>query len=567
MIAETRVLVEIAEIFFVATIAGLALNKLKQPVILAYILTGLLLGPQVLGLVKEYELISFLSEIGVIALLFTLGLEFSFDKFKQVRRVALFAGSLQILLTIFIVAILSKLIGFNLAQSILLGSIVALSSTVIVLKSLTESAQLDSLHGRIIMGILIIQDLSLIPIMIILPNLGFESAIMFKLLGIAVLKATVFLGLAIFLSLKVAPKFMNLVASVSREVLMLFSIAVAIGMALIASYFGISLALGAFIAGLALSVTAHSRQVIAEVVPFRDVFAMVFFVSIGMLMDIGYFLDNFGLISLVVLTIFIVKFLICFGIVFLAKYPGKTALWTGLSLFQIGEFSFVLAKVGVSEKIISQDIYSLIIISTLITMLATPFVIRMIPDLITQLHGSSFWNRYFKGKIRPSSKTSKLTDHIIICGFGPIAKGIANILHLYCENFVVIELNNKTVHKLKKEHIPVIYGDATNVEVLEHAGIQQAKIFVVALPDFQSCEIAVSNARKLNEDIHIIVRARFQTNIENLYKAGANVVIYEEYETSIAMINNTMLSLNYPANEVESLINMVRQDRCKLLKQ
>jgi CPA2 family monovalent cation:H+ antiporter-2 len=563
---EVHSLIEIAEIFLLASIVGLILSKLKQPTIVAYILTGVVLGPSVLGLVKNQDLIVPLSEIGVIALLFTLGLEFSFDKFKRVKKIALSAGIFQVLLTIFFVAIISRVAGFDLPKCFLLGAIVALSSTVIVLKSLGESAQVDSIHGRIILGILIIQDLSLIPIMIILPSLGIESGQIFLPLLVSLLKAGVFLAGALLLSLKVAPVLMNFITSTNKEILLLSSIAIAISTAILGSYFGISLALGAFVAGLALSITAHSKQVIAEVIPFRDAFAMVFFVSIGMLMDLSFFADNILLILAVVALIFIVKFLVCFSVIYFAKYPGQTALWAGLSLFQIGEFSFLLAKVGESHGIIDHDLYSLTIISALITMLITPFVIKTIPSLIFRLQALSFWNKHFKGEMVVETKGSVLKDHVIICGFGPIGKSLAKMLALHNKPFLVIELNNKTVQKLKKEKIPVIYGDATHKDILKHAVIAQAKIIIVALPDSKSCEMTVASARSLKEDIYIIARSRFQISIQGLYHAGANVVIHEEYETSAAIINDTLSKLDFSLDEIDSSNQLLRQNKYQILQ-
>ncbi|EKE02435.1 MAG: hypothetical protein ACD_20C00389G0004 [uncultured bacterium] len=564
---ETNFLIEIAEIFLLASVVGLILSKLKQPTIVAYILTGIVLGPGVLGLVKNQEIISQLAEIGIIALLFTLGLEFSFDKFKQVRKTALFAGLFQIILTILFISIITGLIGFNLVQSLLLGCIVALSSTVIVLKSLTESAQIDSLHGRIMLGILIIQDLSLIPIMIILPSLALESGQIFMPLLLSILKAGVFLALALLMSLKVAPIIMNFITSTNKEILTLSSIAIAFSTAIVANYFGISLALGAFIAGLALSITAHSKQVIAEVIPFRDAFAMVFFVSIGMLMDITFFINNLALILGVVTLIFLLKFIICFFVVYFTKYPGQTALWVGLSLFQIGEFSFILAKLGESTNIISPNIYSLIIISALITMFFTPFIIKLIPNILVRLQRLAFWNKHFKGKIKIETHDSVLKDHVVICGFGPIGKSLARILELHNQVYVVVEMNNRTVQKLQKEKIPVIYGDATHKDILKHANVDQAKIIVITLPDSKSCEMATASARKLSEDIYIIVRSRYQANIDSLYQAGANIVIYEEYETSSAIINNALAKLDYSCEEIESLNYLVRQNKCQLLQE
>ena len=557
-------LIEIATIFMFASVLGLVLNKLRQPAIVAYILTGVLLGPNMLGWVKNETLISQLSEIGIIALLFTLGLEFSFDKFKQVRKTALSAGIMQVVITILVVAGILKLLNFSTPSCLLIGCIVALSSTVIVLKSLAESAQSDSIHGRIMLGILIIQDLSLIPIMLLLPNLGAESGTTLSSLLLPIVKAVIFLVLTLVLSLKIAPIVTNFITT-SKEMLVMSSITIAIGTAIAANYFGIPLELGAFIAGLALSITAHSKQVIAEVIPFRDVFAMVFFVSIGMLMDIQFFIHHFLLVLGIVGGIFLIKFIICFSLIYFARYSGQTALWIGLALFQIGEFSFVLAKTGASHNVISQDIYSLTIISALITMLMTPFIVRYIPDLTLALQQLPFWNVHFKGKIRIQKQEQTLENHVVICGYGPIGKSLAKILKLQNINFIVIEMNSKTVNKLHKENVQAIYGDATNVEVLKHANIDRARVFIVTLPDAKSNELSILSARNLNEDIFII--SRYLSNIDNLYQAGANTVIHEEYQTSIAVIANTLNELDYTEDQITSIVQLIKDNKFRILQE
>lgn len=561
------ILFEIAIIFIIASILGLITSKFRQPAIFAYIFAGIILGPGLLGFIKNAELIDYLAEIGVIALLFTLGLEFSFDKFKEIKNHILFAGIMQIGLTITFVGILVFFLGFNITQCVLIGSIVALSSTVVVLKTLTDNAQIDSVHGRIILGILIIQDISLIPIMIILSNITGESGSMLIPLLSAILKAGVFLGLALFVSLKLTPMIMNLITSTNKEMLIIASVGVAIGTAVLGTYFGISLELGAFVAGLSLSVTVHSKQVVAEIMPFRDVFAMVFFVSIGMMMDTNLFFNKFLLVIAIVSSILLIKFVICFMVVFIIKYPGQTALWAGFSLLQIGEFSFIIAKLGFSKNIISEDIYSLTIISTLITMMITPFVVKAIPSIIISLQKVHFWNKYFKGQLEISHSQVDIRDHVIIAGFGPIGRSIAKILSLNNEKYIVIELNNNTIQDLKKQNVYAIYGDATHPEIIEHANIEHAKIVIITLPDVKSCEMATINSRRLHKNVYIIVRARYQSHIEQLYQAGANVVVYEEYETSLGIMVNALEMMNYSRNEIETIAKLVQSNQFEILKE
>ncbi|MEW5819649.1 MAG: cation:proton antiporter [Cyanobacteriota bacterium] len=558
--------IEIAIIFVFASISGLILSRFKQPPIVAYILTGILLGPQVFALVTNEQLVNELSEIGVIALLFTLGLEFSFSKFNEIRNSIIFLGLLQIIGTLVLVSIIMSFFDFNFTQCILIGCAIALSSTVVVLRTLTSAAQLDSIHGRIILGILIVQDLSLIPIMIILPNLmSGEGSILFPLF-IAIIKAVLFLGIALIISFGVTPLIMNLITSSNKEFLILSSIGIAIGTAIVASYFGISLALGAFVAGLALSGTMQSKQVIAEVVPLRDVFAMVFFVSIGMLLDINFFFENILLVLVVVVVIFLIKFTITFCVVYFSKYPGQTALWAALSLFQIGEFSFIIAQLGFMQKVISENIYSLFITSTLLTMLITPFIVKQIPNILSFLQKSNIWNKHFKGPVVIEKDKCELNNHIIVCGFGPIGRSIAKVLSLSHQDYIVIELNNKSIFELKSERIQAIYGDATHEEILSHANVEKARVIIITLPDIKSCEMAVMNARKLNNDIFIIVRSRYQPHIDILYNAGANVVIYEEYETSLGIIVNVLEKLKYSQNEIETIIYLIQSDKFKIIQ-
>lgn len=558
---------ELAIIFVVASILGMIFSKIKQPPIFAYILTGILLGPKVLGLIENREMVNQLAEIGVVALLFTLGLEFSFAKFKEMRNRIIVIGSLQIIVTTAIVSLIMYFLNFNFTQCIFIGFAIALSSTIVVLRSLSTSAQIDSIHGRIILGILIIQDISLIPIMIILPSLASGHGDMLISLLYAIFKAGVFLGLALFVSLGVTPLLMNFITSTNKEFLILSSIGIAIGTATLATFFGISIALGAFVAGLALSGTVQSKQVMAEVLPLRDVFAMVFFISIGMLLDTGYFLSNILLILTVVAIIFLVKFIIAFLAVYLAKYPGQTAIWAGLSLFQIGEFSFIISSLGYTQNVISEDIYSLFITATLITMLLTPFVVNIIPDTIMILRKIPAWNKYFKGPVQVETSHCELKDHIIICGFGPIGRSIAKILSLSHQgDYIVLELNNKTIQELKSEGIQAIYGDATHEEILSHANIEKASIVIITLPDLKSCELAVMNARQLNNDIHIVVRARYQAHIDTLYNAGANVVVYEEYETSIGIIINILQKLKYSDNEIETIVKLTQSNKFQIIQ-
>lgn len=557
---------DLATIFIFASVIGMVVSKLKQPAIVAYILTGVLLGPHVSGLISDKELVTQLSHIGVISLLFTLGLEFSITQFNEMRNSVIVTGILQIVGTFAVVCILLRFFNFDLVQSILIGCAIALSSTIVVLRTLTTEGALDSLHGRIILGILIIQDLSLIPIMIILPNLTTGQEITLIPILMAILKAGGFLLLAIFVSFWLTPKLMDFITSTNKEFLIFSSIGIAIGTALIATLFGISLELGAFVAGLALSGTIQSKQVIVEVTPLRDVFAMIFFVSIGLMLDVSFFIHNLPMIMLVVASIFLIKVLVTFIVVFITKKPGQTALWAALSLFQIGEFSFIITQLGFTEKIITDNIYSLLITSTLITMLMTPFVIKLIPLIITNLEKIAFWKKYFRGPLIVSNKTCNLTSHVIVCGFGPIGRSIAKVLTLGHQEFIVIEMNNKTIKELQKEDITAIYGDASHEDILHHSNIDNAKILIVTLPDIKTSERTIFKAREMNKDVYIIARSRYQYGIQCLYDAGASLVVYEEYETSFGIISSIFKILNYTKNQIETITDLTYSSKYSIIQ-
>lgn len=557
---------DITIIFLIASVLGLIMNKLKQPSIVAYIATGLIVGPNALAILSNHQVVEELSEIGVVSLLFVLGLEFSLEKIKESRTQFIFTGILQIVTTIIIVTVLMPVFAFNIYQAVFIGCIIALSSTVVVIKSLADSAQMDSLHGRLALGILIMQDLSLIPIMIILPQLTHEGGVILLPLMIAIVKAGLFLVMAMFIGLKLMPGLMNLVTKRNKEFLIFTSISIALGTAIIATYFGISLELGAFIAGFAISGTVQSKQVIADIIPLRDVFSMVFFVSIGMLLDISYFIDNLFIISLIVFAIFALKSLIIFIVSYLMKYPGQTSLWAALSLFQIGEFSFIIAKLGYSQQIISEDLYQLFINSTLITLLITPFVVKTIPFIVSYLSERKTWNKYFKGPLEGDVDHCELVDHVIIAGFGPIGRAVAKILSLSDTKYVVVELNNKSIQELKKQNVQAIYGDATHEEILHHANIHNARVFVFTVPDYHGALMAINKAKSIKPDIFIIVRARFITQIEALYSAGANIVIYEEYETFLSMAMEILSKYEFTQYQITTLIRLIQENQYKMLQ-
>ncbi|HEX8735680.1 MAG TPA: cation:proton antiporter [Pyrinomonadaceae bacterium] len=546
--------------------------RLKLPLLVGLMLTGIVIGPYGLGLIRELEAIEILAEIGVMLLLFTIGLEFSLRRISEMRRLVLIGGGLQVALTIAATAVVSVLFGRSLNQSIFFGFLVALSSTAIVLKSYAERNEIDSPHGRAGVGILLFQDISIVLMMLFVPILGGKDAATFGAVAQTLGTSLLALILIVLAAWFFVPKLLRQVVRLrSPEVLLLTAVLLTLGMSWMTAHFGLSLALGAFIAGMVIADSDYSHQVTADILPFRDVFNSVFFVSIGLLLSVGALLANFSTVLLWVVLLVVGKSLIIWAIVLLLGFPQRVATMTALGLAQIGEFSFVLAKSGRAVDLLPDTDYQSFLAASIISMIATPFMISAAPRF------GYFVQSIFKDrKIHETpaggeedihlTSSGGLNNHVIIVGYGLNGRNLARVLRAVLVPYTILDLNADVVREAKEKGEKINFGDATRREMLHHAHIENANALVLAMSDPHAARRTVQQARQLNEKIYIVVRTRYTSEITELLELGADEVIPEEFETSIEIFSRVLLRYGVDRYTIESQIEKIRRQGYEMLR-
>lgn len=549
----------------VAIAGGLLARQLRVPIILGYLVGGIAIGPYGFGLVQDLDTIHTLATIGVILLLFTLGLEFSLSELRRIGKVAILGGIAQILLTAAVGLVLGKLLGWELFEAVFFGFLIALSSTMIVLKTLMERGELDSGHGRVMIGILLVQDLSLVPLMIILPAMGGAGGEEIWLpLGIAVIKAVAFITVMLALGMWGLPWLLKRVAGGgSRELFLLTVVSLCLVAAIGAYFFGISAAVGAFIAGLLISQSAFARQALADIVPLRDTFGALFFVSLGMLADPGFVMENLAIIATVVAVIIAAKFIICAAVPWFFGYSPKTILFVGLGLIQIGEFSFVLAGMGTEVGIISPYLYSLTITSAIITMMLTPFALSFASLLYRRLSQGGKFGRLVATRLDPGWQRRhwELSGHAVICGHGRIGSSLARVLERRKFSYLIIDLDPQVISKLRSQQTPCIYGDAGNPEILAHAQLDKARVLICTFPDFIAVELTTRNALKINPGLDIVARVHRDADVELLKGIGVSEIVRPEFEAGLEITRHTLHRFGVPSPEIRLILNGLRRGK------
>jgi CPA2 family monovalent cation:H+ antiporter-2 len=548
---------DIVIIVMSALVGGLIAQAFKQPLILGYILAGILVGPHTGGVtVSDLHNIEKLAEIGIALLLFALGLEFSFRELKPVRTIALLGTPIQIILTMLYGFGIGQIFGWSWTSSIWFGALISLSSTMVIIKTLEKQGVMGTLSSRVMIGVLIIQDLAIVPMLIILPQLNnIESG--FSILFMAAVKAAAFLLVMILIGTKIIPRLMRYIANWnSRELFLITTTAIGLGIGYGTYVFGLSFAFGAFIAGILLSESDYGYQALSDIIPLRDVFSLLFFTSIGMLLDIDFLLVNWQMVLLLVVLVMLGK---AFIFVVLSRsfgYRNVIPLAMGLGLSQVGEFSFILGRVGVSTKSISAEFYTLVLTMTIMTMLLTPFL----SGLTTPLY--AFARRWIKPlKLEPIHfPKSGLKDHIVIAGGGRVGMYIATVLHRTGIPFVILEYNSRRVHELKSFGFPILFGDAAKGVILEAADLHRAKLLLITTPVAVVSLGIVAHAQKINPDIQIIARAEGTQQMKALYKKGVTYVVQPEFEASLEIVNQTLLNMGIPSEQLKALTEDARQE-------
>lgn len=560
---DFRLILDLVSVLAVAAGGGLLAALLRLPVLLGYLVGGIVVGPTGLGLIKELVQVETLAQFGVAFLLFALGVEFSLAELKKVKAIALGGGGLQIILTIAITAASSLLFGWvtSPAQGIFLGSILSLSSTAVVLKSLMERNETETPHGQVLLGILVVQDLALGLMLAVLPALDKPP----ELIGMAILTALGWLGLfaagAIIAGIWLIPPLLRLLARTeSRELFLLGVVALCLGIALLTEKLGLSIEMGAFVAGLMIAEVEYADQTLFYVEPLRDIFASLFFASIGMLIDPVFLWNNLELILGLVAMVFIGKFLIVTPIVKAFRYPLKTALIAGFGLAQIGEFSFVLASEGQALGLVSRPVYLLILGTTAVTLVLTPFVLRLVPFVFEILESIPWLKPYLNGEGVPLDIADEIPfqGHVVICGYGRVGKNLVKLLQQNEIPVIVIDQSESRIQQLRDANVPYIYGNCASLHVLEAASVSEAKGMALALPDPISTRLSLKRALELSPDINIVVRANSDRNIEVLYQLGAREVVQPEFEASIEMATYLLTDMGLPAATVQREMQQIR---------
>lgn len=562
---------EVTILFGIGIVILFFCHRLKVPAIVGFLLTGILVGPHGLAMIDRVEEVDFLAEIGVVLLLFTIGLEFSLKRLWELRRSVLLGGAFQVLGTIAVTVPVAIYFDMPTGRAVFIGFVVALSSTAIVLKLLEEKAEVGSPHGGIAVSILIFQDVVAVPMMLVTPflagNAGEGSSTSDLLLML--LKGIAIVALSIVSARWVVPHLLYQIARTrSRELFLLTVVVLCLAVGWLTSSAGLSAALGAFLAGLIISESDYSNQALSNLMPLRDLFTSVFFISIGMLVNVRDILAHPVLVFAGAVAIMGGKAVVGGAAAAVLGYPLRTMVLSGLCLCQVGEFSFILSKTGASYGLLTEQSYPIFLAVSVVTMAATPFVMAAGPGLARLMLKLPLPEKVRAGLQPTDDKADAHSqrDHLIVVGFGLNGRNVARTAKSAGIPYVVLEMNPETVRREKARGEPIVYGDASQPAVLEHAGIHRARVMVVAIPDPLATRMAVASARDLNPALHIITRTRFLAELQPLRDLGANEVIPEEFETSVEIFSRVLATYFVPQDEIERMVSEIRNDGYEMLR-
>ena len=566
---QVHILRDLAVIFAGSLLVILLFYRLKLPALPGFIVAGMLLGPNALGLVSDPRDVEGLAEVGVILLLFTIGIEFSLSRLKEMGKQILTTGTSQMGFTVLATLAVGLVLLRDWRVALFLGFLIALSSTAIVLKVLTDQGEIDAPHGRLATGMLIFQDLCVVPIMLLLPFLAGKAEGGIGGLLIALGKAALVVIGVIIAARTIVPRALReILKTRSRELFLIAVILIGTLTALGTAAAGASLALGAFLAGLIISESDYGNQAMAELMPFRDIFISLFFVAVGMLVQLSTVGHYIGLSVLAVAVIMIGKTLTAAVGPALMGYAGRVALLAGVAVSQIGEFSFVLAREGRLAGLLPDVLYQQFLGIAVITMLVTPFLLQGGPTLLDAVEKLVPLDRLIPG-FRPRDLApvhEQVKDHVIIAGYGLNGRNLAAALRAIHVPYLIVELNAQSVRNARAEGEPAFYGDATREEILRALGIDRARMMVAAISDPAATRRMVRVARDLNPQVHIIARTRYVVEIPELTRLGANDVIPEEFETSIEIFARVLARYTVPREEIERLVSEIRASHYQALR-
>lgn len=554
MIEEPQLILDVTIALAAALVGGAIAHRLRQSVIVGYLLAGVAIVSIAPGVIGDLTNIRSLAEIGIIFLMFALGIEFSLKDLLRLRYVAIGGTLIQMALLILISAGLAALLRWPFAQGLFFGGVISVSSTTVILKSLLDRGEVASHHGRTLLGMLIVQDLLVVILIVVLPQIVTASGQnTFGVIAIALLKAVVFVAVTIFIGVRVAPSLMARVAHFHvPELFLLAAVAVALGVAMVSAAIGLSAALGAFLGGLMLTETEFDHRVLAEVVPMRNLFATLFFVSVGMLIDVKYVGQHLLVVVALALFIALAKVVATLVALFPFKLGSKTKLFASLGMIQFGEFSYVLAQTGQHVGAISDEFNGLLLAASVLTIVLTPGAFWLAPQADRWLARSPMLRRWMAGQPQVWAEDERMHEHVIVAGYGRVGQHVAESLRATGMVVVVIEDDLMVAQSLRAQDLPVIFGDASNSHILSVAHPESALALITCLPDSGATRAIISNARRLRPDLSILARISRLEDAEPLTSLGVEVVLPEQAGAQLLLaLSEQALGLPITAEAVE----------------
>jgi len=555
--------VSIAVFLAAGLVGGMVAHRLRQPVILGYLVVGVAVGPHALGWVGDLKMIEAAATIGVALLMFTLGLEISLAQLREVGKLGLWGGFIQVTAT-FGLGLLVGVILFQwpFSQAALFGLIISLSSTAVCLKILMERGELTSVQGRIMIALLIFQDISVVAMVLIMPLLGGVAGNVPLALALAVGKVVLFIGMTIVAGRWVLPWLMGSIGGVrARELFLLTVLVLCLGAAIGTQIFGLSIVFGAFLVGLVLRETRFVHQALAEITPLRDIFATLFFVSLGMLLDPLFLVENWAGVAIIVGVIIILKLLVVFSLVRLFGRSTRIAFLTGAGLFQIGEFSFILAQGGINNGIISDHFYSVILASAIITMLLTPVSINLASRLFCKIARTADGKRMVAREALPVSVSRETINRVVVAGYGRVGQNIAQGLQDAGIPYLVIDIDPERVSEARSSGRPRIYGDATNFRLLNKTGLDKARALVITYPDPMAVVTTAKVALNINPGLKILARVHRAKEANILKGMGITELVSPEYEASFRFIKRLLKITGQSKEDRRRVLALIRRDK------
>lgn len=555
----------LAELLLLIAIAALGVavfKRMRLPTIAGFLVMGALVGPGGLSLVDDPERVQALAELGVVFLLFEVGLELPLERLRRLWRRALLAGGLQVGITVFGVAALGVALGMSSSAALVLGGLVAMSSTALVLRLLSDRGEIDAPQGQIAVGILLFQDVCIVPFLLIVPLLAAESADAMQAALLAIAQSVVAIAALFFVARWLLPRALDRAAQLrSRDLFTLLAFLVVIGSAVVAEEIGLTLAVGAFLGGIALSASPYAHQLFAEVLPLRGLLLGLFFTAVGMLFEPVQALRHWDGVLIYVASVVVLKSAVVVLIVTLVLRRGvRLGILSGLSLAQTGEFSFVLAAAAAAAGLLASDLQQIFIAGSIATLLATPFLVNVAPrlsDLVTR--GADLLTAA-EGRGEDEEKESGLRDHVVLVGFGLAGQQLARVLKAQEIPYVAVDANARTVQQALERDEPAIYGDALRPAILRRVAVRRARIVVVAISDPIGTRRVVQLARRLSPDAQIIARTRYVLEVDALDAAGASGVVAEEFESAIELVSQTLSVFGVPEGSIARFCEGLREE-------